>query len=115
MRKFRTGDEIIVIAGRDKGRRGKVLKIMKDKKNPKRGYKAVVEGINMLTKHMKPNPNANEEGRIAKIEGTIHISNIALYNPVSHKADRVGIKSLEDGRRVRYFKSNGEIVDVLES
>jgi large subunit ribosomal protein L24 len=115
MRKIRIGDEIIVIAGRDVGRRGKVLKISADKKNPKRGLKAVVEGVNMLTKHIRPNPQKDEEGRIGQIEGSIHISNIALYNPITHKADRVGIKTLEDGRKVRYFKSNGEIVDVLEN
>jgi len=115
MQKIKVNDEVIVIAGRDVGRRGRVLRVLNDKKNPKRGLKLVVEGINMLTKHIKPNPQKDEEGRIGQVEGTIHISNVALYNPMTHKGDRVGIKTLEDGRRVRYFKSNGEMVDVLEN
>lgn len=115
MHKIRTGDEVIVIAGRDKGRRGKLLKILDDKKNPKRGQRVIVEGLNMLTKHIKPNAQREQDGRIGKVEGALHVSNVALYNPITHKADRVGIKALEDGRKVRYFKSNGEIIDVLES
>ena len=105
MRKIRKGDDVMVIAGRDKGKRGTVLRILD-------AEHVVVEGANKVKKHQRPNPMKGVTGGIIDKELPIHVSNVALYNPVTKKADRVGIKSLEDGRRVRYFKSNGEVVDV---
>lgn len=103
--KIRKGDDVVVLAGKDKGKRGTVLNVLED-------GRAVVENINIAKKHMKPNPNKGETGGIVDKEMPIDLSNLGLYNPVTDKADRVGIKSLEDGRKVRYFKSNGEVVDV---
>lgn len=105
MRKIRKGDDVVVIAGRDKGKRGTVLKIVD-------AEHVVVEGANKVKKHQRPNPMKGLTGGIIDKEMPLHVSNVGLYNPVTKKADRVGIKSLEDGRRVRYFKSNGEVVDV---
>lgn len=105
MNKIKTGDDVIVIAGKDKGKRGSVLKIIDNER-------VVVEGINMAKKHVKPNPNAGESGGIIEKEMPLHISNVAVFNPAAGKADRVGIKTLEDGRRVRYFKSSNEVVDL---
>ena len=107
MNKIRKGDEVAVLAGKDKGRRGTVVKKVDD-------GRVVVEGINRVKKHVRPNPLKGDTGGIVDKEMPIHISNIALFNPVSQKADRVGIKELEDGRKVRYFKSNGELVDPKE-
>ncbi len=104
MRKIKQNDEVIVLAGKDKGRRGTVLKVSSD-------GKAIVEGINMAKRHTKPNPNAGQPGGIIEKEMPIQLSNIALVNPETDKADRVGFKVLDDGRKVRYFKSNGEVVD----
>lgn len=106
MSKIKKDDTVIVLAGRDKGRVGKVIRII-IKKN-----KAVVEGINMVSKHVKPNPDRNIEGGITKKELPIHLSNIALLNLSTNKPDRVGFKILEDGKKVRYFKSNGEVIDI---
>jgi large subunit ribosomal protein L24 len=103
--KIRKGDDVIVLAGKDKGKRGTVLRTLEDER-------VVVENINLAKKHMKPNPNKGEPGGIVEKEMPLHVSNVALYNPATDKADRVGFKSLEDGRKVRYFKSNGEVVDV---
>lgn len=105
MRRIRQGDEIIVIAGKDKDKRGKVTRIVSDDK-------VIVENINLVKKHTKANPNDNTPGGIIDKEMPLHISNIALYNPETDKADKVGFKVLEDGRKVRYFKSNNEVVDV---
>ncbi len=105
MRKIRTGDEIIVITGKDKGRRGTVLRVYDDER-------ILVEGINMVKKHQKPNPQAGVQGGIIDKEMPIEQSNLMLYNPQTKKGDRVGIRFLEDGRKVRYFKSNNEVVDV---
>ena len=105
MKRLRKGDEIIVISGKDKGRQGTVLKIMDD------GH-VLVETINMVKKHTKPNPMQGVEGGIVEKEMPLHVSNVMLFNPVTNKGDRVGFKKLEDGRKVRYFKSNGEVVDV---
>ncbi len=102
--RIRKGDEVILIAGRDKGRRGTVLSLQ--------GDRVLVENLNLVRKHVKPNPNAGEEGGIFSKETPIHISNVALYNPVTEKADRVGFRILEDGRKVRVFKSNNEVVDA---
>jgi len=105
MNKIKTGDDVIIIAGKDKGKRGSVLKIIDNER-------VVVEGANMAKKHVKPNPNAGESGGIIEKEMPLHISNVAVFNPAAGKGDRIGIKILEDGRRVRYFKSNNEVVDV---
>jgi large subunit ribosomal protein L24 len=105
MRRIRQGDEVIVIAGKDKDKRGKVTRIVGDDK-------VVVENINLVKKHTKANPNQNTPGGIIDKEMPLHISNVALYNPETDKADKVGFKVLEDGRKVRYFKSNNEVVDV---
>ena len=104
MNKIRKGDEVVVIAGRDKGRRGTVVKLL--------GDQVVVENINMVKRHTKPNPQRNVQGGIVEKESMIHISNIMHYNPAAKKGDRVGIKKLEDGRKVRTFRSNGEVIDV---
>jgi large subunit ribosomal protein L24 len=104
MNKIRKGDAVIIIAGKDKGKRGTVLGIGEDQ--------LLVEGINRVKKHTKPNPMKGQPGGIVEKEMPIHISNVALFNPASKKADRVGIKTLDDGRKVRVFKSNGEVVDA---
>ncbi len=105
MNKLRKGDEVIVIAGKDKGKRGTVLNRVDDQR-------LLVEGINRVKKHTRPNPMKGEQGGIVEKEMSIHISNVALFNPASQKADRVGFKTLEDSRKVRVFKSNGEVVDA---
>lgn len=105
MRKIKKGDEVIITAGKDKGKRGSVLKVRTDDR-------VLVESCNMAKKHVKPNPNAGESGGIVEKEMPLHISNIALFNPASGKGDRVGIKTLEDGKKVRFFKSNNEVVDI---
>jgi len=105
MQKIKKGDEVIVLAGRDKGKIGEVLQILA-------GDRAMVNDVNLIKRHTKANPNLNQQGGIIEKEATIHISNIALYNPETKKADRVGVKRLEDGRKVRFYKSNGEVVDL---
>lgn len=105
MNKIRKGDEVIVVAGKDKGKRGSVLRVRDDDK-------LLVEGVNSVKKHVKPNPVKGEAGGIVPKEMPIHISNVALFNAASGRADRVGFKVLEDGRKVRIFKSNGEVVDA---
>ena len=103
MRKIRRDDEVIVIAGKDKGKRGKVLAVLKDDR-------LIVSGINMVKKHQKPNPLLNQPGGIVEKEAGIATSNVALFNPKSGKGDRVGFKILEDGSKVRVFKSTQEII-----
>ncbi len=105
MRKIRKGDDVVVLAGRDRGKRGTVLRIVD-------ADHLLVEGANRVKKHQRPNPAKGETGGIIDKEMPIHLSNVALFNPVTKKADRVGIRRLEDGRRVRFYKSNGEVVDV---
>ena len=105
MRKIKTGDDIIVITGKDKGRRGTVLRVYDNER-------VLVEGINMVKKHQKPNPQAGVQGGIIDKEMPIEQSNLMLYNPQTKKGDRIGIRFLEDGRKVRFFKSNNEVVDV---
>ena len=105
MQRIKKGDEVIVIAGRDKGKRGNVLRLTQDER-------AYVDNVNLVKKHKRGNPNTGETGGIIEQEAPIHLSNIALYNPATDKADRVGYKKLEDGRKVRVFKSNGEVVDL---
>lgn len=109
MAKVKVGDNVVVVAGKDKGKTGRVLRIVKKEKKDTRLY---VEGINMVKKHTKPNPNKQVQGGIVEKEAAIHVSNVALLNPTTNKADRVGIRTLEDGKKVRYFKSNDEVVDV---
>lgn len=103
--KLKRNDEVIVITGKDKGRRGKIRQILSA-----RG-RVLVDGINKVKKHVRPNPNQQEQGGIKEVEAPIQISNVAIYNPVSKKADRVGFKKLEDGRKVRIFKSDNEQID----
>ena len=106
MNRIKKGDDVIVISGKDKGRRGTVLNVIAD------DDQVLVEGINVVKKHQKPNPNAGVGGGIIEKEMPLHMSNVMLYNPITKKGDRVGIRTLEDGRKVRYFKSNDEVVDV---
>ena len=105
MRKIRKGDDVMVMAGRDKGKRGTVLRIVD-------AEHLVVEGTNKVKKHQRPNPMKGVTGGIIEKEMPLHVSNVALYDPATKKASRVGIRAMDDGRRVRYFKSNGEVVDV---
>jgi large subunit ribosomal protein L24 len=105
MKKIKKGDEVIVITGKDKGNRGTVRRVVDDSL-------VVVDGINKVKKHTKADPNKGSAGGIIEMEKPIQVSNVAVYNPATKKADRVGIKTLEDKRKVRYFKSNGELVDI---
>ncbi|MCB1667730.1 MAG: 50S ribosomal protein L24 [Porticoccaceae bacterium] len=105
MRKIKRDDEIVVIAGRDKGKRGKVLRVQDD-------GRLLVSGVNMVKKHQKPNPNMGVPGGIIEKEAPIQASNVAIFNASANKADRVGFKVLEGGKKVRVFKSSGEAVDA---
>ena len=105
MRKIRKGDEVVVITGKDKGRRGSVLKVGADNR-------IVVQGINLVKKHQKPNPMSGVAGGIITKEMPVDVSNVMLFNPATQKGDRVGFRMLDDGRKVRFFKSNGEVVDA---
>jgi large subunit ribosomal protein L24 len=102
--KIRKGDDVIVLAGKDKGKRGTVMQVLDGR--------VVVENVNLARKHVKPNPNKGEQGGIVDKEMPLDISNVAVFNPTADKGDRVGFKTLDDGRKVRVFKSNGEVVDV---
>ncbi len=104
MKRIRKGDQVIVIAGKDKGRQGTVLNVT--------DTSILVEAINMAKKHTKGNPMGGVEGGIIDKAMPLNISNVMLFNSMTNKGDRVGFKTLEDGRKVRYFKSNGEVVDV---
>jgi large subunit ribosomal protein L24 len=101
MRKIKKGDNVVVIAGRDKGKRGDVAQIVDDRH-------VIVNGVNQVKKHAKPNPMKNQPGGIVTKEMPIDVSNVAIWNPVTQKADRIGLRLLEDGRKVRFFKGNGE-------
>ena len=105
MRKIKKGDDIIVIAGKDKGKRGTVLRVSSDNR-------AVIENVNIVKRHTKPNPQRGIAGGIIEKESSIDVSNIAIFNTATKKADRVGFRVLEDGRKVRFFKSNNEVVDI---
>ena len=105
MKRIRKGDEVIVTTGRSRGQRGHVLRVVSEEN-------MLVENVNMVKKHQKPNPGMNQAGGIIEKESPIHVSNIAIFNPATGKADRVSFKSLEDGRKVRVFKSTGEVVDI---
>ena len=104
MKKIRKGDTVVLITGRDKGRRGAVIEVLADDR-------VRVEGLNMSKKHQKPNPQIGQQGGIIEREAPLHVSNVSIFNPATQKADRVGFKSLSDGRKVRVFKSNNEMVD----
>ena len=105
MNRIRKGDQVIVIAGRDKDRRGTVLRVLQDDR-------VVVENVNVVKRHQKPNPAKGLQGGIVQKEMPLHASNVMLFNPATEKGDRIGFRVLEDGRKVRYFKSNNEVVDV---
>ena len=105
MQKIKQGDEVIVLTGKDKGKQGKVVRIIE-------GQKILVEGINRAKKHQKGNPNAGVQGGIIDQDMPINISNVALYNPETKKADKVGFRFLDDGKKVRFFKSTNEVVDA---
>jgi large subunit ribosomal protein L24 len=105
MNKIRKGDQVIVMSGRDKGRRGSVLQVLAD-------GRVLIESVNMAKKHTKPNPQAGKPGGIIEKEMPLPISKVAIWNPGVKKADRIGIKTLADGKRVRFFKSNGEMLEV---
>ncbi|MCW8127443.1 50S ribosomal protein L24 [Microbulbifer halophilus] len=105
MRKIKRDDEVIVIAGRDKGKRGSVRKVLND-------GRLIVAGVQMIKKHQKPNPQLGVAGGVVEKEAAIQASNVAIYNPNTQKADRVGFKVLEDGNKIRVFKSSGEAVDA---
>ena len=104
MNRIRKGDQVVVLSGRDKGRRGAVLQVLGD-------GRVLVESVNMAKKHTKPNPQAGRQGGIVEKEMPLAASKVAVWNPASKKADRVGIKTLTDGKRVRFFKSNGEMLE----
>jgi large subunit ribosomal protein L24 len=105
MNKIRKGDQVVVLSGRDKGRKGAVLQVLAD-------GRVVVESINRVKKHQKPNPQANKQGGIVEKEMPLAAAKVAIWNPSAKKGDRVGIRTLADGKRVRFFKSNGEMLDV---
>jgi large subunit ribosomal protein L24 len=102
MNRIKKGDEVIVTAGKDKGKRGDVVRVM--------GDKVVVSNVNIVKRHTKPNPQANQPGGVIEREAPIHVSNVMLFNPASGKGERVATKVLEDGRRLRVFRSSGEAV-----
>ena len=104
MHKIKKGDEVIITTGKDKGKKGSVLNIANDR--------VLVENCNMAKKHVKANPNAGETGGIVEKEMPLHASNVALFNSATGKADRVGIKTLKDGQKVRYYKSDNEVIDI---
>ena len=105
MRKIRKGDQVVVLSGRDKGRRGAVVGVLA-------GGQLLVENINRVKRHQKPNPQSNVQGGIIEKEAPLHASKVALWNPAAKKGDKVGIKHLADGKKVRFFKSNGEVIDA---
>ena len=104
MKRIKKNDQVIVTTGRDKGRKGTVTRVD--------GDRLWVENVNVVKKHQKPNPAKNVPGGIVEREAPLHLSNVMLFNPVTKKGDRVGVKALENGRRVRVFRSNNEVVDI---
>ena len=105
MNKIRKGDNVVVLSGRDKGRKGAVVQVLAD-------GRVVVESVNMVKKHTKPNPQAGKPGGIVEKEMPLPASKVAIWNPAAKKADRVGFKLLADGKKVRFFKSTGEMLDA---
>ena len=104
MNRIRKGDQVVVITGKYKGQKGSVLRVREDK--------VTVEGVNLVKRHTKPNPQANQPGGIVEREAPMHASNVMLFNPATNKGERVGFKTLDDGRKVRTFRSTGEVVDA---
>jgi large subunit ribosomal protein L24 len=104
MNRIKKGDQVLVIAGKNKGQRGEVLSVHDDR--------LVVSNVNLVKRHTKANPQANQPGGIVEREASIHVSNVMLFNPASSRGERVGFKTLEDGRKVRVFRSSGEVVDI---
>jgi large subunit ribosomal protein L24 len=105
MKKIRKGDKVVVLTGRDKGKQGTVLRVLENSR-------VLVENVNIIKRHTKPNPNKGVTGGIIDKEAPIHLSNIALYNPTTGKGERVGMRMMQDGTKVRYFKKSGEVADV---
>jgi large subunit ribosomal protein L24 len=105
VKRIRKGDSVVVTAGREKGRTGTVVGVQAD-------GRVLVENVNMVKKHQRPNPQRGVQGGIVQKEAALHASNVALLNPATKKADRVGVRTLKDGRKVRFYKSNGELVDA---
>jgi len=105
MKKIRKGDQVVVLAGRDKGRRGAVVQVLAD-------GRVLVESVNRVKRHQKPNPQANRQGGIIEKEMPLPVAKVAIWNPGAKKADRIGFKTLNDGKKVRFFKSNGEMIDA---
>ena len=105
MKRIRKGDTVVVTAGRDKGRTGTVVNVLAN-------GRVLVENVNMVKRHTRPNPQRGVQGGIVEKEASLHLSNVMLWNPATKKGDRVGVRALADGRRVRYFKSNDEVVDA---
>jgi len=105
MRKIKKGDDVVVTVGKDKGKRGAVLRVVDTEH-------LLVEGANKVKKHQRPNPMRGLTGGIVEKEMPLHVSKVAIFNPQTRKADRVGFRTLEDGRKVRFFKSNGEVIDA---
>ena len=105
MKKIRKGDKVVVLAGRDKGKQGTVLRVFEDSR-------VLVENVNMIKRHTKPNPNKGVTGGIIDREAPIHASNIALFNPATGKGERVGMRVMQDGSKVRFFRKSGEVADV---
>jgi large subunit ribosomal protein L24 len=105
MKKIRKGDQVVVLSGRDRGRRGAVIQVLAD-------GRVVVESVNMVKKHQKPNPQGGKQGGIVEKEMPLAVSKVAIWNPSAKKGDRIGVKTLTDGKRVRFFKSNGEMLDA---
>jgi large subunit ribosomal protein L24 len=105
MRKIRKGDQVVVISGKDKGRRGSVIEVLT-------GDRVLVESVNRVKRHTRPNPQVNRQGGIVEKEAPLPVSKVAIWNPSAKKADRIGFKTLSDGKKVRFFKSNGEMIDA---
>lgn len=103
MKRIRKGDQVIVIAGKNKGQKGEVLRVADER--------VFVQNVNMVKRHTKPNPQASQPGGILEREASIHVSNVLLFNPATNKGERVGFKTLEDGRKVRVYRSSGEVID----
>ncbi len=105
MNRIRKGDTVVVMAGKDRGQQGTVSRVLPD-------GRALVEGLNMVKKHVKPDPRAGRKGGILESEAPLDLSNLQIYNPTTDRPDRIGFRTLEDGRKVRFFKSNNEVIDI---
>ena len=105
MNRIRKGDTVVIMVGKDRGRQGTVLRTLPDNR-------VIVEGLNLVKKHTKPNPQAGLQGGIVEREAPLNLSNVQIYNPTTQRPDRIGFRTLEDGRKVRFFKSNQEVIDI---